>query len=85
VPIVSVPWITMTAPTQKTRAVPIALTRPRDMKNHRPIVAWTMPRSRTFAACAEKRSSSSRARPNSLTSSAPETLSVSCMMLLMSA
>jgi len=85
VPTVREPWITSTAPTQKTTAVPIAPTTPRNILNQRPMVACLIDRSRTFAACPAKRSSSSSVRPNSFTRSAPETLSVSCMMEFMSA
>ncbi len=43
------------------------------------MVAWRTPRSRTAPASVENLASSSRFRPNSLTSSAPDTPSVSCM------
>ena len=81
----SEPSITSTAPTQNTRAVPTALTTPSAMKNQRPIRARCTPRSRTSAAWPAKRRSSSGVRPNSLTSRAPLTLSVSFIVVFIRA
>jgi hypothetical protein len=50
------------------------------MKNTCPYMAVVMPMSRTRAARAENTASSSRGRPNSLTSMAPATLNRSVMV-----
>ena len=51
----------------------------------RAYIAWVTPMSRTRPALDSKASRSSRGRPNSLTSSAPDTLNRSFMVLFISA
>ena len=85
VPTVIAPEITNWAPTQYKTAAPTAPTRPKAMKNVRPYRALRTPISRTFPAVEPNPSRSWSWRPNSFTSSAPDTFSRSVITVFMEA
>ncbi len=82
---VNCPWSTSRPPTQNTTTVPTALIRLTVRKNQRMRYEFRTPAHRTRSARARNRPTSLALRPNSLTSSAPDTLSVSSIMAFISA
>ncbi len=85
VPMFNAPLTARTPPHPYTRAVASAAVRVRATKKNRAYIAWVTPMSRTRPARRSNVDVSSRGRPNSFTSRAPETLKRSVIVVFISA
>ena len=84
-PTVSVPSTASTPPQPYTSAVASAASSPIEVKNTRWYIADVTPVSRTRAAWPSNSRDSRSGEPNSFTSSAPDTLNRSVMVVFMTA